>query len=150
MGLLPTFASEEEKETVSEPAGATGPPLCLELEFSRFRKPIFSPPSVSVIHLAIVGLGGSHIDPRVAAVSCLSVVILEVISPITLRVFSSPSSAIPQDNPRCYCRSSWFKNQCRRIQHLLSLRQRFNGNFPYDIRATSSLQEPLSTIASNS
>ncbi|KDR66804.1 hypothetical protein GALMADRAFT_1140882 [Galerina marginata CBS 339.88] len=74
----------------------TGPPLCLELGFSRFRKTISSHPSASVTHLAIVGRGGSHFYPRVAAVSCLSIVILGFSLLSTPGVFSSPSTSILQ------------------------------------------------------
>ncbi|KDR66728.1 hypothetical protein GALMADRAFT_1139125 [Galerina marginata CBS 339.88] len=91
MELRPTFANEEEgkrRRVLDLPENR--PAAVPEIGIFAFSKNNFQPPSVSVIHLAIVCLGGSHIDLRVAAVSCLSVVILGVISPLTSRVFSSP------------------------------------------------------------
>ncbi|KDR66660.1 hypothetical protein GALMADRAFT_147711 [Galerina marginata CBS 339.88] len=97
MGLGPTFANEEEEEeerdwTFRNP----GPRLCLELEFSRFRKLISIPPFFSVIHLAIVGLGGLHIELRVPSVSWPNVIILGVILTLTFWTSSSLLSSVLQ------------------------------------------------------
>ncbi|KDR66644.1 hypothetical protein GALMADRAFT_147691 [Galerina marginata CBS 339.88] len=86
---------QEEKErswTFRNP----GPRLCLELEFSRFRKPISIPPFFSVIHLAIVGLGGLHIELRVPSVSWPNVIILGVILTLTFWTSSSLLSSVLQ------------------------------------------------------
>ncbi|KDR66722.1 hypothetical protein GALMADRAFT_1139043 [Galerina marginata CBS 339.88] len=97
-------------------------------EFSRLRKIISSPPSFSVIHLATVGLGGSHIDLRVAAVSCLFV-ILGVILPTTSRVISLPSTSIPQDSLHRYRRLWWFRYRSQCTLPLLPLVWRFVSQF---------------------